>query len=1289
MNLNSDSDDKLVNRLSYLYMDELRVKIQSSGMLVWLPEYRFDLLELEKIKDHLFQGKALEIDDFITDGLKNNFSAEAISEFVTSNESMFFGAAGQIYSMKIDGTEQNVEFVDNKSLRIMKFLLLILDISQDENFRNPKQKLTIDYILELAENITDYKLRCRFKMAAISYFLPDDNEYIKSHLSSVMSDMKKLFARELSDDNNEIETECKFNIKHMILDMLTAKRNLIRKDIAKFNMGKNSNFMRAFDPWTSPVKKTENNDGSTNYKFVKYLPYAYYHDCLPDDVLRRQNNLQDGNFEDQSTQESSVIANDLNEIDESEDESEISEISEVSEIDEISEINDILNFIPDDIKDFKNPDGEINFVGDDADRIQKLFLIWGDNNYPREKKSAGLNNILDFAADYIKKLVDNNGNKVVNFFWYTGFLFFDIRNLFSDKVLLKKIDELLKENEHNQNDYKIFTLVLALLQNNNDGLHYFNPFVIAERFANETVLQKKLNTEMKFKLLSFVRKCRRNVEDNMFNEYYEKLYKILFSDGYIRWKTENRLLKFYKDKFLNKDESTNELINFLFDNRHDLADDQELINALCIGKHDQITEFIKNGLENNFSTQAISEFIIDNKSMFFNETGQIYSVEINGEKQDVRFVGSKSLRVMKFLLLVLDISQDENFRNPKQELTIDYILDLAKNIDDHKDRYKFKILALSYFLPETNAWVDDGKICNINFSQYITDIKKLFADELSTKNKKIDEKDRLEIKRMAIDMLTVDRHLVRKDASDLNLGDDSYLGKYCSCLKDRTKKFSYYHLSKGCGVITKLDVIDGILDFFEDDIKKSINDKDANNNFFKSNGLLFSNIRSLSYDKDLLQKINELIEKNQNGQNDHKIFVLIFALIQDCDSPDFCIDKIIAREAKTVDNPYGPHVYDDILKYLSGNLSPEMKLKLLFFFYEQSMYVYKNSGKNEVHTDDKYFSEKNKLVNIFYPNFEEYIRDFCALCKKDKFSKIAFGSLAWTIFAENHDNAYSRHERSKNMLKCVSDKILEGDKDINPFLYDFLDQISIHHVNLVKQNKYLLDESVIIFDYFIQLIEKDKNMSDDAKNEINNFIITFFDFDNLKRYLQNERFVECLAHIVKDKKFDFCLPSQKKYFFAYIKECLKSVINNDQEKNVLTQYKEQKDEKDRLTKKISGLNDEINYCKKFYWFNLVPVLGWIGCGILYFSKVKSMENELNRLRTQLENIESVISEIENLGCKNIETFINSGDNYDKNKTNSNLEIANKKEENISNNNASDEKPLFNELGNVKSQTNLI
>ena len=1255
MNLNENIaedkniDDKIKGRLLRYYLCWFAKKNKDTVSLVnYLFENRNDLPRHRELINSIGMGRHDQIAGFLKDCLKNGFSSFVTSKFVEIHKDLFFDSQGKEFIININGDGESYTVTTaqrDKGLAIYRFLLLILDISQDENFRSPKRELTIDYILELAKNIPDYRWRYRFKMAAISYFLPDDNEYIKSHLFSVMSDMKKLFAQELSDDNNEIKMECKFEIKYRILNMLTAKRNLIRKDIANFYMDKDSNFMCAFDPWAS-LRKVVDDNGTRKYKYVKYRPYAYYHNCLPDDVLRRQNNLLYGNFEDQDTQESFVIANDL------------------------SEIDNMPNLIQDDIENFEDPDDKINFIDDDADEIKALVLTLSNDDDSQRKKSAVLDNILDFAADYIKPLVDN---KVSTFDLYTGFLFFDIRNLFSDKVLLQKIDELLKKNEHNQNDYKIFTLVLALLQNNNDGSHYLSSFVIAEQFANKTVLQKTLNTEMKFKLLNFVRKEYKYVQRDMFDKYYKELYKVLFSDGDIRWKIENRLLKFYKDKFQVKSESSSRLIDFLFDNRYYSADHQELIDAVYIDKHDQITQFVKNGLENNFSTQAISKFITSNESMFFNGIGQIYSAEINEQKLDVKFVGSKSSRIMRFLLLVLDISQDKNFRNPKQELTIDYIVELAKNIDDHKDRYKFKILALSYFLPDRNWWFDENKqLHEIDLSQSMIDIKKLFADEFSKENQDIDEKERLEIKRMAIDMLAANRDLIRKDASNLNLGDDSYLKKYCSCLKDGTKNFWYYHnMDSWKYDEEEVKFVDNVLDFFEDDIKKSINNKNANNSFFKSNGLLFSNIRRLFGERLLLQKIIELIKDNQNGKNDYKIFVLIFALIQDCNSPEFCIDK-------SINNPYGIFVYDGILERLRDNLSAEMKLKLLFFFYKQLVHVRKNNGKDEIYIDDKYFSERGKLVSIFYPDFEKYICDFCEHCKEDEFSKkksfniTAFGSLAWRIFENNHDNVYNKHEVLKDMLNCVSDRILQGDQNINPFLYEFLGYMSIQYVDLIKRSKHFRNESVIIFDCFISLIEEDNNMSANAKKDINDFVITLFNPANLRHYLKNDRFVKCLARIIKNEKFKFDLPSQNKSFFDYIKSCLKSVTNNDND-NVLTRYKKQKNKKVSLENEIKNLSSRINNYKRFYWFNLVPVLGWVGCCVLYFSKVKSMENELDRLRTQLGDTESVISEMEKLGCKNIETFINSGDNYDKNKTNSNLEIANE----------SDKKPLLNELGDVK------
>ena len=124
------------------------------------------------------------------------------------------------------------------------------------------------------------------------------------------------------------------------------------------------------------------------------------------------------------------------------------------------------------------------------------------------------------------------------------------------------------------------------------------------------------------------------------------------------------------------------------------------------------------------------------------------------------------------------------------------------------------------------------------------------------------------------------------------------------------------------------------------------------------------------------------------------------------------------------------------------------------------------------------------------------------------------------------------------MLKCVSDQILKSDKDINLFLYEFLDDISSRYVDCTKRNNDFSYESAIIFDCFISLIEEDKNMSDDAKNKINDFIITLFNPDNLlhnlKNHLGNLAFVNYLTFIIKNEKFDFYLPSQNKSFFAYI-----------------------------------------------------------------------------------------------------------------------------------------------------------
>ena len=90
------------------------------------------------------------------------------------------------------------------------------------------------------------------------------------------------------------------------------------------------------------------------------------------------------------------------------------------------------------------------------------------------------------------------------------------------------------------------------------------------------------------------------------------------------------------------------------------------------------------------------------------------------------------------------------------------------------------------------------------------------------------------------------------------------------------------------------------------------------------------------------------------------------------------------------------------------------------------------------------------------------------------------------------------------------------------FLYEFLDDISSRYVDCTKRNNDFSYESAIIFDCFISLIEEDKNMSDDAKNKINDFIITLFNPDNLlhnlKNHLGNLAFVNYLTFIIKNEK---------------------------------------------------------------------------------------------------------------------------------------------------------------------------
>ena len=57
--------------------------------------------------------------------------------------------------------------------------------------------------------------------------------------------------------------------------------------------------------------------------------------------------------------------------------------------------------------------------------------------------------------------------------------------------------------------------------------------------------------------------------------------------------------------------------------------------------------------------------------------------------------------------------------------------------------------------------------------------------------------------------------------------------------------------------------------------------------------------------------------------------------------------------------------------------------------------------------------------------------------------------------------------------------------------------------------------------------------------------------------------------------------------------------------------------------------------------------------------------------------------MEELGWGDIETFIDSEDDYNKNEKNLDLKIVRDKDGNISNDNISGNQPLLNKLGNVK------
>lgn len=218
---------------------------------------------------------------------------------------------------------------------------------------------------------------------------------------------------------------------------------------------------------------------------------------------------------------------------------------------------------------------------------------------------------------------------------------------------------------------------------------------------------------------------------------YDESKKTEKTDG----KVTERLIKFYKDRMRivysmknenYSDDDLNSIVSYLFDNKNkNLSDDEEeLADTLGIVYHNEIYSFVQTCLENNnFSPQAISKFINEHSCMFANSYFEKDGVIDIGHKKykienDIAFAEGEF--VMNFLLFCIDISQDENYCNPKKELTIDYILALAQNIPDNKSRAKFKALAFGYFLIETH----DKTQSTLN--EISQDVQKLFSDEMSS-----------------------------------------------------------------------------------------------------------------------------------------------------------------------------------------------------------------------------------------------------------------------------------------------------------------------------------------------------------------------------------------------------------------------------------------------------------------------------------------------------------------------------------------------------------------------------
>lgn len=218
-------DDKINNRLLKFYEAKCgQGSILVSGFINYLSHNRNgeDLPYPRKLLDFTGISCHDQIASFIKDCLNHGFSSWAINKFIEIHKNFFDTLEDEkrVVSIKEEGEEEYKITLrsQDKDVTIFLFLLLILDISQDKNFCNPVQKLTVDYILDLAKNIPGNGLRYGFKMAALSCFLPNDNRDVKSNLAIIFSDMEKLFAEELS----KIKSEDKYKIKLAISNMLTA-----------------------------------------------------------------------------------------------------------------------------------------------------------------------------------------------------------------------------------------------------------------------------------------------------------------------------------------------------------------------------------------------------------------------------------------------------------------------------------------------------------------------------------------------------------------------------------------------------------------------------------------------------------------------------------------------------------------------------------------------------------------------------------------------------------------------------------------------------------------------------------------------------------------------------------------------------------------------------------------------------------------------------------------------------------------------------------------------------------